>query len=928
MNRAPGKPRTPERTRKSAGWNDRTASPPPMIPLDVSSRGASARVNDATSGYGFLPDDYDDLPPTSFVYNSGKFEGTASARGRTRTVSSRPAGADKPGASPRQSGGGLGLYGSGRFSQYGAFDDPVVDYRLEDRPTSVATTAPFKGNMSKSSAQNISFTVEPGALLQPGSLSSAEPTANRAVSPGEHRHQQQPAGGRWPTQPTQCPSPRSTLNPRRSSAKAVSPFTGSGSGLRLDSILVSSNQLTGTPAPPPRGSAGSPAVPGSKSRMVTMSTETVTLTPRTTDLGHGSGKASPRSMRVNLAHKALIGKGSYGMVFKAMDRDTNRIIAVKEITINNFGRSASSNSSSTTGANNSGSNANNSTTSSATLGLRTPSKAGGSSTTNTELNRQLDAVRKELAVLKQLDHPNIVKCLGEECDDSCLRIYMEYVAGGSVTSLMRTFGSLQERQASNFTREILDGLAYLHSKGILHRDLKGDNLLVDPSGRLKLADFGTARDMQQSQTHTNAIAGTAYFIAPEVVLGDGTSFKSDVWSVGCCVIEMLTGRPPLSNITNHFSIMMAIAESKGDELLDRYIPADNKWSPEALDFLHCCLARDANKRSTAAQLLNHTWIMNPGSGDSDPDDASGTTDFSRTHRSSVDGVFSTVATAHTSLPSPPHLDYMRSSQSVGSQQTLLGITGSGSTMPDVGDITSTSDNSRRGSKRSKRDKRNASLTRSKGLDPCALGDARLNDYYLDTDLFSFGGGGKPGNGLGPSPTVEPPGLLSPRWPTKAAGKRGGRSPAQAAVDSNYRLPGIRAHSSTATSGRSPILSSLPSVRTPSSALAAMKVSGSSQRSTASKGIPGAPTTLRNSGYDPKGSNNKSLVDSKVSLRGLSGDQAGDDVVMGKDDSMRFFHGSAWESSLSPTRGGRKLKPLTASPRMPPLPSPTKTKLPK
>ncbi|EAN86486.1 putative protein kinase [Trypanosoma cruzi] len=265
-------------------------------------------------------------------------------------------------------------------------------------------------------------------------------------------------------------------------------------------------------------------------------------------------------MHVSLAHKALIGKGSFGVVFQAMDRDTNHIIAVKEISFS----------------------------------------AGSES-------KALKAVRKELALLKLLDHPHIVRCLGEECEDSCLRIYMEYVSGGSISSVLRTFGPFHEKQASIYTRQMLEGLEYLHSKNIMHRDLKGDNLLVDPNGTLKISDFGTAKDLLDPNAST-ALAGTAYFMAPEVILSQGVGLPSDVWSVGCCVIEMLTGSPPFSGVKNQYSMMMRVAETEG-ELFPEMIPKGHGLSSGAKSFLRRCLQRDPLKRATAKELLDDPWIV-------------------------------------------------------------------------------------------------------------------------------------------------------------------------------------------------------------------------------------------------------------------------------------------------------------------------------
>nr|CCC91476.1 putative protein kinase [Trypanosoma congolense IL3000] len=280
-----------------------------------------------------------------------------------------------------------------------------------------------------------------------------------------------------------------------------------------------------------------------------------------------------RPMRVCLAHKALIGKGSFGVVFQAMNLDTNQIIAVKEIAF--------------------------------------------ASDTSDEVRK---AVRREFNTLRVLDHPHVVKCLGAEWSDTYLRIYLEYVSGGSISSILRTFGPFREKQASIFTRQMLHGLAYLHSRNIIHRDIKGDNLLVDTNGTLKISDFGTAKcllgQQQHRNTSTSVPAGTVYFMAPEVIIGDPEGFTSDIWSVGCCVIEMLTGSAPFSRMKNQYSAMMRLAEHKG-ELASSMIPKDRNLSDKTVAFLMRCLQRDQSKRPSAMELLMDPWIQSPPE-DSEP----------------------------------------------------------------------------------------------------------------------------------------------------------------------------------------------------------------------------------------------------------------------------------------------------------------------
>lgn len=284
------------------------------------------------------------------------------------------------------------------------------------------------------------------------------------------------------------------------------------------------------------------------------------------------------SQRIQFAEQALIGKGSSGKVYRAMVRDTNQLIAVKEVP------------------------------------LARPGSPHYHFAGKALSSRAADAYRSsalaEMEMLKQLDHPNIIKFLGDEVDEDAgvLRIFMDLVSGGSVKSILTTFGPLQESQAATFTYQTLCGLEYLHSKSIVHRDVKGDNLLVDPSGTLKLADFGTAT-LTTAISRTREIGGTAQFMSPEVLTKEKeVTVKADIWSVGCCVIEMIRGRPPLDHLHGQYAVMMLIAKSSG-ELEKNYIPPESKtWSPALQDFLHNCLRRNPEERPSASELLRHPWI--------------------------------------------------------------------------------------------------------------------------------------------------------------------------------------------------------------------------------------------------------------------------------------------------------------------------------
>ena len=266
--------------------------------------------------------------------------------------------------------------------------------------------------------------------------------------------------------------------------------------------------------------------------------------------------------RVNLGRKKLIGKGSFGMVYGAIDYATNAFLAVKEMSI-----------------------------------------IPGQMT-----DQQIRAIRKEIKVLKSLDHPNVVRCMGEHWDptQNLLRIYMEYLAGGSITNILRSFGALKESQASRYTKHMLLGLEYLHSKNIAHRDLKGDNLLVDTNGTLKLADFGTAKEIATAKS--SSMAGTAYFMAPEMIKGIGHDVRADIWSAACCVVEMLTGKPPFSQFSNQYATMMHVVELQDGDVP---LPDGHTATPACRDFLQRCFRIDPRNRPTPTELLHHRWITLP-----------------------------------------------------------------------------------------------------------------------------------------------------------------------------------------------------------------------------------------------------------------------------------------------------------------------------
>ncbi|XP_022720417.1 mitogen-activated protein kinase kinase kinase YODA-like isoform X1 [Durio zibethinus] len=210
---------------------------------------------------------------------------------------------------------------------------------------------------------------------------------------------------------------------------------------------------------------------------------------------------------------------------------------------------------------------------------------------------------QEIMLLSRLRHPNIVRYYGFETVDDKLYIYLEYVSGGSIYKLLQEYGQFGESAIRNFTQQILSGLAYLHAKNTVHRDIKGANILVDPNGRVKLADFGMAKHITGSSCPLS-FKGSPYWMAPEVIkYSNGCNLAVDIWSLGCTVLEMATTKPPWSQYEG-VAAMFKIGNSKE-------LPAiPDSLSDDGKDFVRQCLQRNPSHRPTAAWLLEHPFVKN------------------------------------------------------------------------------------------------------------------------------------------------------------------------------------------------------------------------------------------------------------------------------------------------------------------------------
>mmetsp|Transcript_47019 Transcript_47019/g.73592 ORF Transcript_47019/g.73592 Transcript_47019/m.73592 type:complete len:301 (-) Transcript_47019:281-1183(-) len=193
--------------------------------------------------------------------------------------------------------------------------------------------------------------------------------------------------------------------------------------------------------------------------------------------------------------------------------------------------------------------------------------------------------------------------------------------GGSVAELVERFGKLDESVIRKYTREVLEGLQYLHERGIIHRDIKGQNILVDNRGVCKLADFGASRHLQSADSDANlSFKGTPVFMSPEVIMEQRYSKKSDIWSIGCTVLQMATGNPPFSEFSNHIAALFHITNSTEPP------PLPAALSENAKDFVLQCFVREASKRPYAHILRKHVFLgrksskpnLGTGSGPSSP----------------------------------------------------------------------------------------------------------------------------------------------------------------------------------------------------------------------------------------------------------------------------------------------------------------------
>ncbi|KAI9653493.1 MAG: hypothetical protein M1829_001286 [Trizodia sp. TS-e1964] len=271
-----------------------------------------------------------------------------------------------------------------------------------------------------------------------------------------------------------------------------------------------------------------------------------------------------------------LGKGAFGSVYRALNWGTGETVAVKQVKLVDLPKS------------------------------------------------ELAVIMLEIDLLKNLNHPNIVKYHGFVKSAESLYIILEYCENGSLHSICKNFGKFPENLVGLYMAQVLHGLLYLHEQGVIHRDIKGANILTTKEGLVKLADFGVAT--RTTGLHESSVVGTPYWMAPEVIELSGATTASDIWSLGCTVIELLEGKPPYHTL-QPMPALFRIVNDDHPPLPEGASPvclvdADICISPTLIclqavrDFLMQCFQKDPNLRVSARKLLRHPWIVSARRSDS------------------------------------------------------------------------------------------------------------------------------------------------------------------------------------------------------------------------------------------------------------------------------------------------------------------------
>lgn len=264
---------------------------------------------------------------------------------------------------------------------------------------------------------------------------------------------------------------------------------------------------------------------------------------------------SSKDPRENLERSVKIGEGSTGTVWIAHDRNTGRQVAVKKMDLRK--------------------------------------------------QQRRELLFNEVVIMRDYHHPNIVEMFDSYLVNDELWVVMEFLEGGALTDIV-THSRMDEEQIATVCKQCLKALAYLHSQGVIHRDIKSDSILLALDGRVKLSDFGFCAQVSQELPKRKSLVGTPYWMSPEVISRLPYGPEVDIWSLGIMVIEMVDGEPPFFN-EPPLQAMRRIREMPPPKLKNAH-----KVSPRLQLFLDRMLVRDPAQRATAQELLAHPFLRQAG----------------------------------------------------------------------------------------------------------------------------------------------------------------------------------------------------------------------------------------------------------------------------------------------------------------------------
>lgn len=201
------------------------------------------------------------------------------------------------------------------------------------------------------------------------------------------------------------------------------------------------------------------------------------------------------------------------------------------------------------------------------------------------------------------DEDSIIKCIDAYDFKERLWVFLELMDVGALTNMLEERrGNIDEKLCAYILRRALEGLDYLHSKGIVHRDIKSDNILVNTAGDIKLADFGYATQLTKAKRGTVSRVGTICWMAPELIkLEKKYNHKVDIWSFGIFAMEIADGEPPYMN-EQQARVLLKIVRNEPP-------PINNRFSKEFKNFVKICLTKDPAKRPSARELLDHPFMQ-------------------------------------------------------------------------------------------------------------------------------------------------------------------------------------------------------------------------------------------------------------------------------------------------------------------------------